>query len=307
MPKWLLYSILAVLSWGAWGVVSKVAADAVPPFQNQVISTLGLLAPAAFVWLLSRKANANGTRSGWWLAFVSGLMGGLGNLALFASLSGGGLASVVYPLTALYPLLTVLGAWWWLRENLHWVQALGVALALASIVLFNLQDAGAAGSPGHSWSRWMPMALLATILFGATGMLQKLATNRVSAEVSFVAFAAGFLPIAVVIILLPRLVWNFSVREWSWATLGGALNGLGVLATLAAYRQGGRASDVTPLAALYPVVTVLLAVAFLGERVGLQRSVAIAMAVAAGIALSRERPDHYPDHRVRNPLAGPPN
>jgi uncharacterized membrane protein len=58
---------------------------------------------------VDRRVSPTGARSGWWLAFGSGLTGGLGNLALFASLSGGGLASVVYPLTALYPLLTVLG------------------------------------------------------------------------------------------------------------------------------------------------------------------------------------------------------
>jgi drug/metabolite transporter (DMT)-like permease len=46
---------------------------------------------------------------------------------------------------------------------------------------------------------------------------------------------------------------------------------------------------VTQLAALYPVVTVLLAVSLLGERIGLRQSLAIALAVAAGIALSRER------------------
>ena len=291
MPKWLLYSILAALSWGAWGVVSKVASDAVPPFQNQVISTLGLLAPAALaalIWSFHRGAAGTGTRRGWWLAFGSGLTGALGNLALFASLSGGGLASVVYPLTALYPLLTVLAAWWWLRENLQWVQAFGVALALVAIVFFNLRDAGTVGLPDHPWSRWMPMALLATVFFGATGLLQKLATNRIPAEASFVAFAAGFLPIAVTIVLIPRLEWSFSARDWRWATLGGALNGLGVLATLAAYRLGGKASVVTPLAALYPVVTVLLAVALLGERVGLRQMLAIALAVTGGIALSWE-------------------
>ena len=134
------------------------------------------------------------------------------------------------------------------------------------------------------------MALLATVLFGATGLLQKLATNRVPAEISFVAFAGGFLPIALALLLIPRLEWNFSARDWLWATLGGALNGLGVLATLAAYRLGGKASVVTPLAALYPVVTVLLAVALLGERVGLRQTLAIALAVTGGIALSWERP-----------------
>lgn len=292
MPKWLLYSILAVLSWGAWGVVSKVAADAVPPFQNQVLSTLGLLAPAALaalVWSFRSKTSEPGKRGGWWLAFGSGMTGALGNLALFASLSAGGQAAVVSPLTAVYPLLTILAAWWWLGEELQWVQWIGVALALAAMILFNVQETVSMGSQNKSWSGWMPMALLATLLFGGTGLLQKLATNRVSAEASFVAFAAGFLPIAVVIVSMPRLGWSFPLREWLWATLGGALNGLGVLATLAAYRQGGQASVVTPLAALYPVVTVALAVAFLGERVGLKQTLAIALAVTASIALAWER------------------
>jgi transporter family protein len=293
MPRWLLYSILAALSWGVWGVVSKVASDKLPPFQNQVLSTLGLLAPAALaavVWSLRRRASLVGARNGWWLAFLSGLTGALGNLALLASLSGGGQATVVFPLTAVYPLLTVLAAWWWLGEDLRWVQALGVALALAAIVLFNVADTGALAWRDLGWSRWMPMALLATCLYGATGLLQKLATNRVSAEVSFVAFAVAFIPIAVVIVSMLRLEWSVSMRQsYYWATLGGALNGLGVLATLAAYRQGGKASVVTPLAALYPVVTVLLAVRFLGERVGLQQMLAIVLAVTAGVALSWER------------------
>jgi transporter family protein len=294
MPKWLLYSILAALSWGAWGVVSKVAADAVPPLQNQVLSTLGLLAPAALVWSLHRRVSGADARRGWWLAFVSGLTGALGNLAMLSSLGGGGQAAIVFPLTAVYPLLTVLAAWWWLGEDLQWVQALGVALALAAIVLFNVADAGTMGSQNRSWSAWMPMALLATVLYGATGLLQKLATNRIAAEVCFVAFAAAFVPIAVVIVSMPRLEWSFPVRERVWATLGGALNGLGVLATLAAYRQGGQASVVTPLAALYPVMTVLLALAFLGERVGGRQALAIALAVAGGIALSWERSSATP-------------
>jgi transporter family protein len=294
MPKWLLYSILAALSWGAWGVVLKVAADAVPPLQNQVLSTLGLLAPAALAWLMHHRDSATGTRSGRWLAFASGLTGGLGNLALLAALSGGGLASVVSPLTAMYPLLTVLAACWWLRESLRQVQVLGVVLALGAVILFNIQEATTAGSQNPSWSRWMPMALLATTLFGATGLLQKLATNRVSAEGSFIAFATGFLPIAGVIVLMPKLGWSYPARDWCWAILGGTLNGLGVLATLAAYRLGGKASVVTPLAALYPVATVLLAVALLGERIGLRQTLAVALAVTGGIALSWERSTESP-------------
>jgi transporter family protein len=58
--------------------------------------------------------------------------------------------------------------------------------------------------------------------------------------------------------------------------------------TLAAYRKGGKAAVVTPLAALYPVVTVLIAVAFLGEKLNGAQIVGIALAIAGGLLLSRE-------------------
>ena len=73
------------------------------------------------------------------------------------------------------------------------------------------------------------------------------------------------------------------------ALAAGALNGFGVIAAFAAYRYEGKAAIVTPLAAaVQPIVTLILALLFLGERVGLLESIGIALAIAAAIALSQE-------------------
>ena len=79
---------------------------------------------------------------------------------------------------------------------------------------------------------------------------------------------------------------------WFLAILGGALNGLGVLTSMAAFHHGGKASVVTPLIALYPVVTVALAVPFLHEKISHRELAGIILALVATAILSYggERP-----------------
>ena len=135
-------------------------------------------------------------------------------------------------------------------------------------------------------SIWMTYALATLVLWGLTGLTQKLATNYVSVEFSLIMFSAAFVPIAAVILILQPLDWKISALAWFLAILGGVLNGLGVLASLAAFQHGGKASVVTPLIALYPVVTVALAVPFLHEKVSRHEVAGIALALLATAALS---------------------
>lgn len=137
-------------------------------------------------------------------------------------------------------------------------------------------------------SIWLAFALVALVLFGLAGLSQKLSTNRVSSELSMIAFTAAFALITVVIVATQPQNWNFSGRDWFLALLAGALLGFGTLTSFVAYHSGGKASVVTPLGALYPVVTVLLAVLLLRERIDLRTFLGIAIAIAAGLALSYE-------------------
>lgn len=146
-------------------------------------------------------------------------------------------------------------------------------------------------------SIWLGYALVTMVLWGLTGLTQKLATNYISVELSLIFFSAAFVPIAVVILLFLPLDWKISRMAWFLAILGGVLNGLGVLASLAAFHHGGKASVVTPLIALYPVVTVALAVPFLHEKISHREVAGIVLALLATAALSygEEAPASAPD------------
>jgi len=135
---------------------------------------------------------------------------------------------------------------------------------------------------------WFTLSLLALALWGFTGLTQKLATNHVSAELSYAFYVAGFLPIMAVLLFQRETTWTLSPRDWLVTLTAGVFLGGGTLTSFMAYRLGGKASVVTLIAGLYPVVTVALAVPILGERIGWREGIGIALAVAAGIALTCE-------------------
>ena len=280
MPKWLLYSILTVLFWGAWGAVSRVLGDSLPGAQSQVISTLGLL-PILIILTSAGHVTAGSVR-GCALAFVAGLVGGLGNIAFYHLMSLGEKAVAIVPLTALYPLVTVALALVLLKERINRVQSAGVVLALLAMYLFN------AGSSGPVKAGVFLQALLSIALWGMAGFIQKLSTSHVSGEVSAFWFLLAMVPVAVILPLVQRFAWRLPVVTWGWAIVLGLCFGLGNLTLLAAFASGGKASLVAPFCGLYPLVTVPLAVLFLGERVTLREWTALAVAMAAVAALAFE-------------------
>lgn len=284
MPKWLVYSILTLLLWGGWGVLGKVVGDSLTPAESQAFSTLGLL-PLIVVLVLRRKPGqgahvARGLATG----FLSGALAGLGNIGYFHALSIGGPASTVTPLTALYPVVTILLAVFVLREKIVAVQIAGILIALVSIYLFNPLSSG-----DGMTSPWLLYTLIPIGLWGVSAFFQKLSTNDVSSELSTIAFWVAFLPIAGVLVLTHPMHWNLPAMTWVWVLLLGVFFGLGNLTLLAAYGSGGKASVVTPLAGLYSMVTIPLAILFLRERIGIRDGVGIALALGAVIALSQEK------------------
>ena len=68
---------------------------------------------------------------------LSGFLNALGAWALFAALKKGGKASVVSPLTALYPIVVIAMVPWLLHESVTPLQWMGVAFALVAVVLLS--------------------------------------------------------------------------------------------------------------------------------------------------------------------------
>jgi transporter family protein len=139
MPRWLAFSLVTILVWGAWGAVSKVASEGVDADTNQIFFTFGLLPLIAIVWRSPRNAGGGaGRRAGIGWAFLTGILGGTGNIAFFRALVMGGKASVVSPVTALFPLVTVILAVTLLHERVGATQKIGLALALVAIYLLSM-------------------------------------------------------------------------------------------------------------------------------------------------------------------------
>jgi transporter family protein len=284
MPKWLVYSILTLLLWGGWGVVGKKIGDRLTSAETQAFSTIGLL--PLIVVLGARRKGDPGPRvaRGVVFAFLSGLLAGGGNIAYYHALSIGGAASTVTPLTALYPVVTILLAVLFLREKISRVQFAGIVIALCSIYLFNPLSSGS-----DVKTPWLAYTLVPIGLWGVSAFLQKVSRNDVSSELSTIAFWLAFVPIAGVIFLTQPVHWKLPAETWAWVLLLGVFFGLGNLTLLAAYGSGGKASVVTPLSGLYSMVTIPLAIFYLGEKIGMRDGCGIALALVSVVALSYEK------------------
>lgn len=143
-PSWLVYSLLTILLWGVWGALTKAISAEIDAYMNQALFGIGVLPVMAIVFFCSARwreegsAGGEGRRRGIFYAFITGVLGGLGNIAFFKALAEGGKASVVVPATSLSPLVTVILAYFMLEERASGYQKAGLVMAMVAIYLLSL-------------------------------------------------------------------------------------------------------------------------------------------------------------------------
>ena len=143
MHGWLWLSIFVLLSWGALGVVQKVAVTHIPAENAFVWAAAGfmllqpVLLPTASVFSYSPRSIA-------W-ALLNGAANALGLLSLLAAMRHGGKASVVEPLSALYPAFVVLLAPALLNERIHVLNGAGIVCAVIAGVLLSADKLSSTG------------------------------------------------------------------------------------------------------------------------------------------------------------------
>ena len=135
--RWFWYSILCVLCWGAWALLSKLGSREIPPQTMQFLFTLGTL-PVGIALLVARRLRLEKSVKGISYAVMNGVLSGVGGLALFAAYHTNGNTSLITAATALYPMITVVLAILILRERLTVLQVIGLAFAGFAIVIFSL-------------------------------------------------------------------------------------------------------------------------------------------------------------------------
>ena len=126
---------------------------------------------------------------------------------------------------------------------------------------------------------WVGFAVLALVFWGITGVTQKLSTNFISSERSFLWFCWAMVALSAGVLLVARPHGGMGTMVVLSSIAGGFLNGMGA---------GGKASIVISLISLYPLLTVGLAIVLLRERLSVLQMAGAIVAIAAAILLSME-------------------
>lgn len=136
---------------------------------------------------------------------------------------------------------------------------------------------------------WLVYAVASVAFWGVWGFMGKLALRHLNwIQVSlFYGFS--------IVIVFSALLLASRHRDDGWAWSGiwvGALTGvLGTAGLIAFYLalDRGKASVVVPLIGVYPIVTALLSVVFLGERLSPVQIAGVGLAIVAVVLISLGR------------------
>jgi transporter family protein len=136
MKEWAFYSALALLAWGLWAFLPKVAISFLDPKTAFMFETIGGAVTGMLIVLILQPQLTGVEFRGIIPAVLTGVLGYLGLLCFMYAIREGKVC-VVAPLTALYPVITLVFAMLFLKERINVIQFAGIILALISVVLIS--------------------------------------------------------------------------------------------------------------------------------------------------------------------------
>jgi bacterial/archaeal transporter family protein len=220
------------------------------------------------------------------IATASCVIGISGYLCFFESIIDGQVA-IAGTISAGYPALTVIGAVVFLSESLTGFQGVGVVMIIVGVIGLSYErDPGARNAITR---RSLMFASMAFFAWGAWSLSSKVAIDMIGPGNIFAFYIVSALTAPVLYAWL-RTMWpagdvpaSPSAKAWSFAAIALALNVFGAFAYTYAL-DSGYASLVVPISSAYPIITALLAMAILKERVNLVQAVAL-LGVVVGLVM----------------------
>jgi transporter family protein len=138
MKEWVLYSVLALLVWGLWAFLPKMAIGCLEPKTAFMFEVIGGAITGLAAFVVMRPELGGAEIRGIIPALLTGMTGYLGLLCFMYAIRDGKLC-IVAPLTALYPVVSLALAMIFLREKINVVQFAGMVLAMVSVVLISYE------------------------------------------------------------------------------------------------------------------------------------------------------------------------
>jgi uncharacterized membrane protein len=284
-----MYALVTTGFWGVWGAFAEFPTrHGFPETLVYVVWALTMIPPAVYAmrrvgWKVSRDPRSV------FLGALIGFSGAGGQMLLFHAVHTGP-TYLIFPIIALSPVITIALSMLFLRERVSKLGAVGVALALIALPLFNYDPSGPDSAGGVHGVAWFFYALIILGAWGVQAYFMKLANRSMNAENIFLYMTiTGLLLIPVALAMT-----DFSVPiEYGWqgpglAAITQILNAVGALTLVYAFRYG-RAIVVAPLAnAGAPLITAVVSMIVLSASPNSITLAGIALAVVAAILLAIE-------------------
>jgi bacterial/archaeal transporter family protein len=141
--------------------------------------------------------------------------------------------------------------------------------------------------PLHAFkTQWFWYSIFCLVCWGPYALCSKLGSIELPALSMQFLFTLGGIPIALAVLFLRRFRLERSPLGITYAVLVGILSTIGGTALFAAYGTRANTAMVTVVSGLYPLVTVLLAVTILRERLTRKQWLGLAFAGAACVLFS---------------------
>jgi len=135
IAPWFWFAVVTLVTWGVVGLLQKLSTNYISAESSLIWLVVGFLVIEPFFYPGRAVLHYSAWNLAW--ALLSGILNALGAWALFAAMKCGGKASIVAPLTALYPLVVVLVVPFMLHESITLYQGGGVLCALTAVVLLS--------------------------------------------------------------------------------------------------------------------------------------------------------------------------
>lgn len=280
---WLAYAIAGMLAIG--GADFAVAIGGRRMRSAREILSLSWLQHAvswagiAFAVLLLDVGEA--TRRDYLLGIVAGVALGIGKPILYAGLSFATI-SIFAPILAVVSIVVPVGFALATGEQPGMWALIGIALSLPAVALASRGEGGAAGS--WSMRRLLAAAFVAGALLGVNAIAIGAMGDNAGLQPILLAYAFAFVAISAIVLggrepLLPS-------RPVRIPTVTAGLLDGGGFALVALALQQGLLSVASALFALAPVVPVVLAFAFLRERLSAPQAAAVVLAFVAVVLMT---------------------
>jgi uncharacterized membrane protein len=134
--------------------------------------------------------------------------------------------------------------------------------------------------------RWFWYSTFCVLVWGPYNIVSKLGSREIPAPTMQYLFTWGSLPMLLGLLGARRFRLEKSWKGIWYGIITGILSGIGGLGLFAAFGSGGNTAVVATTTSLYPMVTVILAVLILRERLTRVQAVGLVFATAALILFS---------------------